>query len=165
MPLSEYLKALKTKKNLTAAEIAQKSGISISSISRILSGENDNPSWQTIVPIFKIMGGSMDAAAGIQSEDAAQSAGMVAVLQQRIQDLKENVAEYKEQLEEERKARKEEHAILESERRENRTLRRVIIGLIVAFVLMFYLFVDSRNPEWGIFQDATASVIKMFGVG
>lgn len=88
MKLHEYLKALKIKASLSNNEIAQKTGISISNLSRILSGENDNPSWLTLVPLFQELHGSMDAAAGLTDDNDENLASLVGALRQRIDDQK-----------------------------------------------------------------------------
>lgn len=66
--LTEYLKSLKSKQNLTNQQIAQMSGISESTISRILKGENKNTDLSTCVDIIRALGGSIDEACGIVRE-------------------------------------------------------------------------------------------------
>ena len=63
--LYEKLKALKMSKNLTIQEISEKSGVPSSTVSRIFSGQTDNPSFQNICDIVIAMGGSLDELAGI----------------------------------------------------------------------------------------------------
>lgn len=154
--LFEYLKALKTKKNLTAQYISEKSGISVSNISRIFNGENDNPSWNTIVPIFKAMGGSLDIAAGIQNQDLADANSLVIALQQRNVDLKETITEQKENIVFYKDRLSSEREALAVERAENRTLRRVIIALVMALVVFaafsIYIVADAFNGSWGIIR-------------
>ncbi len=89
LELHEYLKSLKTKASLSNSDLAQKSGVSIANLSRILSGENDNPSWQTLVPLFRVLNGSMDAAAGIHQDEVENMASVAGALQQRVNDQKE----------------------------------------------------------------------------
>lgn len=56
----DLLKELKNKSGLTNAEIAQKSGISISSIAKIFAGIATNPSLDTIQCIVYSLGGTLD---------------------------------------------------------------------------------------------------------
>lgn len=63
--ISERLRALKTKKKLTTAQIAEMSGISESTISRILSGQSENTTFATMLAIVQAMGGSLDEIAGL----------------------------------------------------------------------------------------------------
>lgn len=68
MPVSNELTQLKKLRQMTAQEIADKSGVPLSTVSRVLSGTTDNPSFVTIRDIVKAMGGSLDAIAGIVVE-------------------------------------------------------------------------------------------------
>ena len=54
------LKKLKDQSNLTTKQISDLSGIPESTISRILSGQTDNPAFDTVCAIVKAMGGSLD---------------------------------------------------------------------------------------------------------
>ena len=58
---AEILKKLKDESKLTTKQIPEKSGIPESTISRILSGQTDNPSFDSIYAIVKAMGGSLDS--------------------------------------------------------------------------------------------------------
>ena len=58
---AEILKKLKDESKLTTKKISEKSGIPESTISRILSGQTDNPSFDSIYAIVKAMGGSLDS--------------------------------------------------------------------------------------------------------
>ena len=69
--LTDYLKSLKAKQNLTNAQIAQMSGFSESTISRIMKGENKGTDLGTCVDIIKALGGSIDEACGITSASHA----------------------------------------------------------------------------------------------
>lgn len=62
--LSDQLKALKNQKNLTAQEIADRAGVPISTVNKILSGQTDNPGFRVTCDIIKAMGGSVDELIG-----------------------------------------------------------------------------------------------------
>lgn len=64
--LYEALRQLKAEKNLSTNQIAARSGIPASTISRILSGQTDSPNIQTIAAIVNAMGGSLDELVGIK---------------------------------------------------------------------------------------------------
>lgn len=53
------LQELKEKSHLTTQQISERSGIPVSTISRILSGQTDNPSFQTVCDLVEAMGGSL----------------------------------------------------------------------------------------------------------
>lgn len=63
--LTEYVKSLKNKQNLTNAQIAQMSGVSESTISRLLKGDNKGTDLETAADIIRALGGSIDEAIGL----------------------------------------------------------------------------------------------------
>ncbi len=65
---TEILKKLKDDSKLTTKQISEISGIPESTISRILSGQTDNPSFDSIYAIVKAMGGSLDSVFGNNSK-------------------------------------------------------------------------------------------------
>lgn len=86
MPFASYFKTLISKDPRPNQEIAQKIGMSPSNLSRILSGDNDNPSWLSAVALAKELGGSLDEAAGIVSDEKRDLSTLVGAQQQRIED-------------------------------------------------------------------------------
>lgn len=146
--LSTYLQAFFRKSRIPMAEVARQSGVSIPTISRMRSGEISNPQWLTVVALFRAIGGSLDAAADITASDLPQ----LFVLEQKNASLEERLTDTRAQLDLERSYRAEDRAAYQ---KENHFIRRVALYLIVALVLMSYLFVDSRNADWGIFQTNT----------
>ena len=66
--LCEYLKTLKTTHNLTNAQIASMSGISESTISRMMKGDSKGVDLASVLQVVRALGGSMDAACGIMHE-------------------------------------------------------------------------------------------------
>lgn len=67
--ISEKLKALKTEKNLTTQQLSELSGLPVSSISRILSGQTDSPGFLTVADLVRAMGGSLDEIAGLKAPE------------------------------------------------------------------------------------------------
>ena len=65
--IADDLKALFDSKNLSNRQVAKLSGISESSISRILRKETEDPGFQTIAHLVKTVGGSLDVMTGIAS--------------------------------------------------------------------------------------------------
>lgn len=63
--LHDQLKELKNRKNLTAQEIADRSGVPLSTVNKILSGQTDNPAFRAVCDMVKAMGGSVDELVGI----------------------------------------------------------------------------------------------------
>lgn len=56
----QKLRQLKEQSNLTNQQIADLSSVPIGTVTRILSGQTDNPSFETISNLVIAMGGSLD---------------------------------------------------------------------------------------------------------
>ena len=174
----EYLKALKIKASLSNKEIAQKAKQSESNVSRIISGENDNPSILSIVPIVKALNGSLDKMFGITEDEEESLRSLVGALRQRVDDQRENIVS----LHEARARQDELHAKhiadvresckerltdysaqLERERGRVDTLQReirrirvintaVAITIAVVAVVALYVVIDALNGGWGLIR-------------
>ena len=84
---AEDLKRMKEERKLTTKQISELSGIPESTISRILSGQTDNPSFDTICALVRAMGGSLDEFTGIQSSaDAPESLALVDLYEKTIDE-------------------------------------------------------------------------------
>ena len=66
MMLATQLKLMKEKRGLTNQQLADLSGVPVGTVNRILSGQTDNPSFQTICDLVLAMDGSLDELAGIE---------------------------------------------------------------------------------------------------
>ena len=65
--LSTRLKELKDQRKLTNQQLSDLSGVPVGTINRIMAGQTDNPSFQTVCDMVMAMGGSRDELAGIQT--------------------------------------------------------------------------------------------------
>lgn len=63
------LKELKAEKEMTNQQIADLSGVPLSTVTRIFNGQTDNPNIQTIEDIVNAIGGSMDNITGIKQAE------------------------------------------------------------------------------------------------
>lgn len=66
--ISTQLKLLKEKRKLTNQQLSDLSGVPIGTINRIMAGQTDNPSFQTVCDIVMAMDGSLDELVGIKEE-------------------------------------------------------------------------------------------------
>lgn len=129
MPVSNELTQLKKLRQMTAQEIADKSGVPLSTVSRVLSGTTDNPSFVTIRDIVKAMGGSLDAIAGIVVEPDKAAA--------------EEMTESKELL---RKSLEEKSKWLSRV-----TIYAGVVTFLLVAVLIAILILDHMDPTRGFF--------------
>ena len=66
--ISNQLKLLKERRKLTYQQLSDLSGVPIGTINRIMAGQTDNPSFQTVCDIVMAMDGSLDELVGIKEE-------------------------------------------------------------------------------------------------
>lgn len=66
--ISNQLKLLKERRKLTNQQLSDLSGVPIGTINRIMAGQTDNPSFQTVCDIVMAMDGSLDELVGIKEE-------------------------------------------------------------------------------------------------
>ena len=177
--LAEYLKALKTKRNLTSEVIAKESKVSTAVLSRLLSGASDNPEWKTIVPVVKALGGSLDEAAGLKQTDVDEYQKEIATLQKRLEDKDALIAAYERDIANHREVintRRDlfekqaqdlskhaddlrvqlelSHAETERAYKEVDRVHKVdlwlSIGAIIAMLVAMYIVFDAFNGSWGL---------------
>lgn len=82
--LSDDLKALKDKSNLSYQEIAEKADIPAPTVTRIIRGETLNPTFDNVAAIVAALHGSLDAIAGIEPPGSPPSDERLIRLYQQI---------------------------------------------------------------------------------
>ncbi len=124
--ISNQLKLLKEQRKLTNQQLSDLSGVPIGTINRIMAGQTDNPSFQTVCDIVMAMDGSLDELVGIKEETQ----------QEKKASSKEIIQLYESML-----ANKE------------KWLHRLFICCcIMMTVLVGIMVFDLANPHIGFFQ-------------
>ena len=82
----ELLIALKNEKNIRNKRIAEETGLSESTISRILARQVE-PKFEDVVRIAVVLGASLDALAGIVRNEDAEAEGLRAALAEKEAEL------------------------------------------------------------------------------
>lgn len=77
--VANYLVSLKEKSGLTIEAIAEKSGISESTIKNLFSGKSEDPRLKTVAPVLYVMGGSLDEAYTGKSKDTVKEISMLSM--------------------------------------------------------------------------------------
>ena len=81
---TEYLKELKENCKLTTKQISSLSGVPESTISRILSGQTDNPTFDSVCAIVNAMGGSLDKLYGTRSDSDTEDTSSLLTLYEKV---------------------------------------------------------------------------------
>lgn len=124
--ISNQLKLLKERRKLTNQQLSDLSGVPIGTINRIMAGQTDNPSFQTVCDIVMAMDGSLDELVGIKEE----------TLQEKKAANKEIIQLYESML-----ANKEKWMH-----------RLFVCCCILMAVLIGIVIFDLTNPQIGFFQ-------------
>ena len=132
----QKLKELKEKKKLTTQQISDLSGVPASTVSRILSGQTDNPSFQSICDITIAMGGSMDELVGISQLNGENE-------KMKYDSDAAFIQLYRERMDEKDKE-------LERWLKTSRILFAAF--LVMVFIVTFLLVFDILNPKIGYIQ-------------
>ena len=125
---SDYLKALKLKKNLTNQELSDLSGVPVGTINRIMANQTDNPSFQTVCDIVIALDGSLDGLAGIrpkkdsEAENAKYTPEIEAIYKQMIQS------------------------------KDKWIFRLFVFSCVIVAFIVFLLIFDLLNPNIGFFR-------------
>ncbi|MDE6107516.1 MAG: helix-turn-helix domain-containing protein, partial [Oscillospiraceae bacterium] len=80
------LREMKERCGLSNKELADRSGVSLPTVNRIMSGETDSPGYQTVCDLVMAMGGSLDELAGIRPTTEVQSGESVEFYKQLISE-------------------------------------------------------------------------------
>ena len=137
MSYLDHLKSLKKKRSLTNAEVAELSGVPLSTVNRIFSGQTPNPQFDSVANIVIALDGSLDEFVGLRSESDPPPPSSV----------EQTLSSYAELLKDKDQRILEKKLEIKSLRRE----RNVIFFILVAFVLavVIVLFFDLLNGHYG----------------
>ena len=125
---SDYLKALKLKKNLTNQELSDLSGVPVGTINRIMANQTDNPSFQTVCDIVIALDGSLDELAGIRPKKDSEA--------ENAKYTPEIEAIYKQMI----------HS------KDKWIFRLFVFSCVIVAFIVFLLIFDLLNPIIGFFR-------------
>lgn len=151
----ETLKNMKSEQNLTLQQISSASGVPISTVNRILSGQTENPSFRDVAAIVAAMDGSLDAITGLQKVEGENSQ----LLDSNVMQLLLTMQHYytkaldttRQQYMREIESKDKQYRDILADK--NRWLRRLFLCLIAMIaVISFLLIIDFTNPAIGFFH-------------
>lgn len=127
---SSYIKTLMERENVTQAKLAELTGIPQGTLSRILNGSTDCPTFSNVTAIVKALHGSLDVMTGIVDEPNDKPMTMTEreLYQQLIADKERQLRSI--------------NGMLEQKQQWMRKLWRLLIGIIVVIGVMLILDVS-----------------------
>lgn len=136
MQYVDKLRALKDRQNLTNGDIAQRTGIPLTTVTKIFNGRTVSPSFDSIVQIAIVLGASVDKLAGVtppeDADEAANSAARAELSRAKDDRIRELCRER------------------DKERREKHTLA-IILTCVIGIVLVL-LMIDVVNGHFGFIR-------------
>lgn len=114
-----YIKMLMERQNMTQAKLSELTDIPATTLSKILNGSTDSPTFANIAAIVKVLGGSLDVMVGIVSDPDA------APVQQTERQL------YQQLLADKERQLRSVNGILEQKQEWLRKMWRVLVLMIV----------------------------------
>lgn len=141
----ERIKTEKTKQGYSIAALADASGISLSSVSRLLDGTQSDPKLYNAVAMCKVLNVSIDEIFGLR-----QSADSPEALKEQLQAASEENAK----LREENRRLELTNGILEKELSARKPLIYVLLGLcaVLSLALAAYLIIDANIRDAGLIR-------------
>lgn len=136
-----YEKLLEMKKDahLTNQQVADLSGVPLATVNRILSGQTENPTFDTVVAMAKAMGGSAEELMGISKVEEVETRGY-----DKLAELhRQHIYQY------------EEHLKTQREHIKSIKILVRILFCIIAFLLLFefgYILLDFFTPTGGVIR-------------
>lgn len=126
-----YIRSKMEDQHMTAAVLAEKSGVPIGTINKVIAGTTPNPTIATIAPLVVSVGGSMDEMLGIEAE-GKPTPEIVKICNQRFETTQE---------------------ALRATRKAVRALAYTVAIFIALFI--FLVFYDLFNSSTGYMRSNT----------
>ncbi len=135
--VKDYLNSLKNKGNFTAKDIEKMSGIPVATVRKVLSGETDDPRFDTVVKLVSAMGGSLDHLAEKKGKKEIESNSIVTlkeIYDERIKDIKDHTSSLS----------------------RDKQILSTVAGVLVAILLALLIFDISISPQgWVRYKNNT----------
>lgn len=134
--LADKLKALRDQEKMTNQQISDLSGVSLQTVTRIITGETKNPGFETVCDMIVAMGGSVDAFIGANVTHSASSLNdaIIHLYEKRVEDANRRADEQK------------EHAYIDKKGHQKANLYLLIMGIFVAALLLIDILM--RDVGW-----------------
>ena len=140
MPYIEKLKQIKKTIHMTNEETAERGGLPLSTVTRVLNNQTTNPTFETMVGFAKAWQFSLDDLAGIGIPESTLASAQIEKLDSRYAAL---LAERNERIKEAERQRERE--------RKEKICFALFAGTLASLIIIF-LLVDLCNGHFGYFR-------------
>ena len=160
--VSNYITKLKAKTGLTYEAIAEQTGLSVSTIKNLAFGKADDPRLKTVLPVVRVLNGSLDEMCEGKPKETIQETSLIAMKEMyefqiaqmrkdeeiRVTNIRADHDKYIETINENHKQISDE--------KDNRIklLAKIAVGTSIAFgicalILIGLLILEVSNPNMG----------------
>ena len=163
--VANYLTKLRAKTGLTYEAIAEQTGISLSTVKNLFSGKSDDPRLKSVVPVVRVLNGSVDEMYEGKSKEAIQETSVTALkemyefqLAQQRKDEEIRVANIRADHDKYVEIINNNHEQISTEKDKRiNLLTKIARGASVAFglcalILIGLLILEVSNPNMGWIQ-------------
>lgn len=151
--LYQAIKKEKNNQHKSNQDIADNTGIPLSSVKNFFAGNTSNPCVFTIASVCIYLGLSLDKLMGIPTEQASTDA------EKQIAELKTDIRDLQKDLEISNRINKRlEKALSE---RKPIIICLTALCIIYTFSLLFYMVMDITHPEIGLFRETHISPLAV----
>lgn len=168
----EKIKKARIQNGMTVSDLAERSGVPLSTVSKIINGNQSSPNLLNIIALFKALGISADETFGLAGPSGNEEALTEQVHASETERLNlqisnTDLAGRLKLAEAEAKHQKEKADMLQAQLS---TRRPVIYGLMcvsaaMAFTLLIYIILDINVPDVGLIQHGQVSVFAWVVIG
>lgn len=170
--VSEYLESLKERGKWNFSDLSQKTGLSESTIRRIFTDPDNNPTMDTLVKLVVAMDGSLDKLVGINSEmphtqNGPETDGMQVTGQEMRELRKEMLAHQRESYERELENLRMANERLVAEKKALQRTLYVVLSVMIAlmFATILFLIYDLTHLDRGWIQAFYGTESSRYGIG
>lgn len=170
--VSEYLESLKERGKWNFSDLSQKTGLSESTIRRIFTDPDNNPTMDTLVKLVVAMGGSLDKLVGINSEmphtrNDPETDGMQVTGQEMRELQKEMLAHQRESYERELSNLRMANERLVAEKKSLRRTLYVVLSVMISlmFTTILFLIYDLTHLDRGWIQFFYGTKSSQYDIG
>lgn len=168
----EYLETLKTQGNWTYLTLSQKTGLSETTIRKVFTDPDNNPTIDTMSKLIAAMGGSLDKLIGIEVEmQRAQTepdADGMQITGHEMRELRrEMLAHQRESYERELANLRETNEHLVGEKKILRRTLYVVLAVMIAlmFTTILFLIYDLTHLDRGWIQSFYGTKSRQYDIG
>lgn len=167
----KYLEDLKTTGNWNYTALAKKTGLSETTIRKVFTDPDNNPTIDTLAKLVVAMGGSIDRLVGIKGPDDAQEGLESKAIQETLKEIRdlrnEMLSHQRESYEREMTNLRTANDHLVAEKKSMRKTLYIVLSVMIAlmFATILFLIYDLTHLDRGWIQFFYGAKSSQYDIG